>query len=358
MKRNNDFIPNAFDPLTGKTTWESPSNIALVKYWGKYGQQLPSNPSISFTLSHCKTITEVAFSPKEKQGDGFSFDFLFEGKETPAFHPKIEAFFERILPYAPYIKDHHLAISSKNTFPHSSGIASSASGMSAMALGILSIEHLNNPMDEDSFYKKASFLARLGSGSAARSIQGPMMSWGKTAAFSGSSDDFASPYAETLHPVFTTYKDTILLIDQGQKKVSSTVGHNLMKNNPYAPARFEQAHTHMKQLKSILESGDVQAFIPLVESEALTLHALMMASQPAFILMHPNTLTVLNKVEEFRQDTGLHLCFTLDAGANVHLLYPQEEEQPIAHFIKTELAAFCQEGQYIDDEVGTGAKKV
>ena len=81
MKRNDDFIPNAFDPLTGKTTWESPSNIALVKYWGKYGQQLPSNPSISFTLSHCKTITEVAFRlGKNREMDFPSIFYLREKK--------------------------------------------------------------------------------------------------------------------------------------------------------------------------------------------------------------------------------------------------------------------------------------
>ena len=358
MKENKDFISNPFDAVEGKSSWESPSNIALVKYWGKHGQQLPSNPSISFTLSRCKTKTEVRFSPRTNREEAFSFKFLFEGEETPSFHPKIEAFFERILPYAPYLKDHHLEISSQNTFPHSSGIASSASGMSALALGILSIEHHNCPLEETHFYQKASFLARLGSGSAARSLKGPMMSWGNTGAYPNSSDLFATPFSEALHPVFTTYKDTILLIDQGQKKVSSTVGHDLMKNNPYASARFAQAHQNMEQLKAILKAGDLDAFMPLVESEALTLHALMMASKPAFILMHPNTLSVLNKVEEFRKSTGLHLCFTLDAGANVHLLYPEAEQEEVTPFIKTELASFCQDGQYIEDEVGIGAKKV
>ena len=358
MKENKDFISNPFDAVEGKSSWEAPSNIALVKYWGKHGEQLPSNPSISFTLSHCKTITEVSYSARTQKKEGFSFDFLFEGEKTPSFHPKIEAFFERILPYAPYLKNHHLEISSRNTFPHSSGIASSASGMCALALGILSIEHQNKAMEEAYFFEKASFLARLGSGSAARSIQGPMMTWGQTKSFEHGSDLFASCFSDTLHPVFKSYHDTILLIDQGQKKVSSTVGHNLMKNNPYASARFAQAHKHMGQLKSILQAGDLEAFTPMVESEALTLHALMMASEPAFILMHPNTLSVLNKVEEFRHDTGLHLCFTLDAGANVHLLYPHEEHAAISSFIKTELASFCQEGQYIEDEVGMGAKKV
>lgn len=358
MKENEDFISSPFDAVKGESTWEVPSNIALIKYWGKHGQQLPSNPSISFTLSQCKTKTNVTFSPRTKNGEEFSFDFVFEGKRMPSFHPKIEVFFKRILPYAPYLKKHHLEISSQNTFPHSSGIASSASGMSALALGVLSIEHQHNPLDETFFYQKASFLARLGSGSAARSLQGPMMSWGKTSAYKDSSDLFATPFTETLHPVFTTFKDTILLIDQGQKKVSSTVGHNLMNNNPYASSRYAQAHHNMKQLKSILQAGDLPAFIALVESEALTLHALMMASQPAFILMHPNTLSVLNKIEEYRKSTGHHLCFTLDAGANVHLLYPQEEQKEIIAFIKNELVVFCQDGQYIEDEVGMGAKKV
>ena len=359
MNSIKNFVSSAFLPTNGKTTWASPSNIALVKYWGKYGDQFPQNPSLSFTLSKCVTTTSVVFKPREDKSDNFSFSFLFEGKEEAAFHPKIETFFHRIAHYCPYITQHHLEINSSNSFPHSSGIASSASSMSALALAVVSMEQALNPeISPVHFNQKASFLARLGSGSAARSIVGPIMSWGETPAIKGSSQAFGTQLTKKIHPIFETFQDTILIIDKGQKKVSSTLGHQLMENHPYASTRFAQAHEHIAKLVNILSSGEMDDFIALVELEALTLHALMMASNPYFVLMQPNTLAVLNKVWAFRQDTKVPLSFTLDAGANVHLLYPKENKATVMEFIKTELASYCQDEQYIEDQVGTGAKKL
>lgn len=358
MTIEKEFLATSFPAQHGKVSWSSPSNIALVKYWGKYGNQLPQNPSLSFTLTNCTTITHLSFKPKEKNNQ-FSFTFLFEGKEHPSFHPKMEAFFERIKRFCPYLLEHDLTISSSNSFPHSSGIASSASSMSALALAILSIEDQGCGLfSQDALLKKASFIARLGSGSAARSVQGPMMSWGETKAIQGSSQVFATCIDQEIHPVFRNYQDTILIIDKGQKKVSSTLGHQLMEHHPYATSRFEQAHQHMGRLLAILSSGEVEDFMQLVELEALTLHALMMASNPYFVLMQPNTLVVLDKIWSFREATKLPLCFTLDAGANVHLLYPEEHKNAIDAFIASDLAPFCEAGQYIEDHVGTGAKKL
>ena len=353
------FIENRVRPVSGSSKWEAPSNIALVKYWGKFGAQYPKNPSMSFTLSKCVTQTSLAFKPKENSSSSFSFDFIFEGKPTPSFHPKIEAFLERIELYTPFVKTHHLTIESNNSFPHSSGIASSASGMSALALGIMSIEkEINSEISEDYFFKKASFLARLGSGSAARSIQGPLVSWGLSDAIDGSSDLFGTPFRSKIHTVFQDYQDTILLIDKGQKNVSSSLGHDLMNNHHYATTRFDQARKNVEDLKSILANGDLTAFVSLVESEALTLHALMMASKPYFILMHPNTLHVLNKVWAYRKENKSALCFTLDAGANVHLLYPKSEREAVLKYIKGELSVYCQNNQFIEDQIGSGARKL
>ena len=358
MTFEKEFMASSFPPQEGKVSWSSPSNIALVKYWGKYGNQFPQNPSLSFTLSHCATTTHLHFKPKKKD-EQFSFSFLFEEKEQPSFHPKMNAFFDRIKSFCPFLLEHELTINSSNSFPHSSGIASSASSMSALALCLLSIEKqgVNFP-SEETFLRKASFLARLGSGSAARSIQGPMMSWGETKAVNQSAQAFATQIDQPIHSVFRRYQDTILIIDKGQKKVSSTLGHQLMENHPYAATRFEQAHQHMDRLIAILAKGELDDFMQLVELEALTLHALMMASNPYFVLMQPNTLAVLNKVWAFRADTKLPLCFTLDAGANVHLLYPEEHKAVIMAFIASDLSPFCEAGQYIEDQVGTGAKKL
>ncbi|MPT33598.1 MAG: diphosphomevalonate decarboxylase, partial [Flavobacterium sp.] len=95
-----DFVYNGtLDGVeNGNSEWSAPSNIALVKYWGKKEHQIPANPSVSFTLNNCKTITKLSFSKKESAAD-FSFDLLFEGKEKESFRPKIQKFFERIETY-------------------------------------------------------------------------------------------------------------------------------------------------------------------------------------------------------------------------------------------------------------------
>jgi len=365
-----DFILKAYSKnfSEGSFTWSSPSNIALVKYWGKKKDQIPENPSISFTLDVCKTTTTLSFSKKESN-DLFSFEVFLDGERKDDFKPKIETFFKRVEAYLPFLKDYHFKIETSNSFPHSSGIASSASGMSALTLCLMSVEkqltienvtlsQVERSLSEGYFNQKASFIARLGSGSASRSIEGDLIVWGKHEEINGSSDLFGVKYPFEVHENFKNYRDTILLVDKGEKQVSSTVGHNLMHNHPFSKERFRQAHKNLSSLINILKKGDLKSFIEVVESEALTLHAMMMTSLPYFILMKPNTLEVINKIWKFRQDTGLNVCFTLDAGANIHVLYPEIEADQIDKFIKNELVTYCQSGHYICDRIGFGAKQL
>ena len=354
------FIPQSFkSPVdSGSFTWESPSNIALVKYWGKKKGQIPENPSISFTLNQCKTTTTLSFSKKEYDDD-FSFDVFLDGEKKADFKPKIETFFKRIEAYLTFLKDYHFKIETSNTFPHSSGIASSASGMSALALCLMSLEKLlDKNISEAYFTQKASFLARLGSGSACRSIEGSLVVWGNHDKIEGSNDLFGIKYPYEVHQNFNNYQDTILLVDKGEKQVSSTVGHNLMHGHPFAQERFKQAAQNLEKLIPVLKNGDLDGFIKIVESEALTLHAMMMTSLPYFILMKPNTLQIINKIWEFRKETGSKVCFTLDAGANVHVLYQEREKAAVLKFINNELVAYCQNGHYICDVIGLGAKEI
>ena len=360
------FIPTNLSnkPINGETSWSSPSNIALVKYWGKKENQIPENQSISFTLDACKTITKLTYSKKENESKDYSFQVFLDKTHKPDFEPKIKIFFERIERYLPFLKNFHFKIETENTFPHSSGIASSASGMSALALCLMSIEKElsvgqgENQEYQEYFIQKASFLARLGSGSACRSLEGDLVVWGKHNDIEGSSDLFGIKYPYQVHENFKNYQDTILLVDKGEKQVSSTVGHNLMHGHPFAKERFKQAEENISKIKGVLQSGDLDAFIALVESEALTLHAMMMTSMPYFILMKPNTLEIINKIWNFRKETGLHISFTLDAGANVHILYPENETEAILEFIRAELVAYCQNGHYICDRIGFGAKQL
>lgn len=353
------FIPEILSEKIEKATftWQTPSNIALVKYWGKSNPQIPKNASISFTLNNCHTITTIDFLKSEKS-EKVDFDLFFEGKEKEEFKPKIAEFFNRVAQYCPYIFDYKMIIKSENSFPHSSGIASSASGLSAIAMCLMSLEkELNPDLSKDFINQKASFLARLGSGSASRSIEGPLVVWGAHPEIEGSSDLFGVQFPYEVHPVFKNYQDAILLVDKGEKVVSSTVGHNLMHNHPYAENRFTQANENLEKISNILQNGDIKAFVNLVESEALTLHAMMLTSNPYFILMKPNTLEIINKIWKYRAENESNICFTLDAGANVHVLYPENEKDEVNKFIEEDLVNYCQKKQYIYDTVGLGAVK-
>ncbi len=311
--------------LSGDTEIKAsaPSNIALVKYWGKHGEQLPINPSISFTLNKSRTQTTALLTPLERPGGEVSFKFYFEGTHRPDFEPKIAAFFKKIKNYAPFVTDYQWKIYSNNSFPHSSGIASSASGFAALAKIIIKLEKQLYPQQTEKYYdKKVSFLARLGSGSAARSTAHPVMIWGHHPQIKNSSDLYAVVPDFELHPVFQNFRDSIVLVEKGQKKVSSTAGHKLMENHPFKDIRKRQAFDRILQMTEYLKTGDLKNFIKLTEAEALSLHALMMTSEPNYILMQPDTLKIIHLIREIRNNKKLPVCFTLDAGANVHVLYP------------------------------------
>jgi diphosphomevalonate decarboxylase len=235
--------------------------------------------------------------------------------------------------------------------------------MAALSMNIMSLEkelsrNFGTEITDDYFYKKASFLARLGSGSACRSVKGNIVVWGNHEEIKESSDLFGVAFSSEVHQNFKNYKDTILLVDKGEKQVSSTVGHDLMHNHPFAEQRFSQAHHNLSAIKSVLENGNLDEFIKIVESEALTLHAMMMTSMPYFILMKPNTLEIINKIWSFRSRTKIPVCFTLDAGANVHVMYPENVAVETLQFIKDELVGYCQNGQYICDEIGFGSQLI
>lgn len=344
-----EFLGKQNFTINTQTVSEScPSNIALIKYWGKYEQQIPANPSISYTLNHCKTNTTIEFFANEP----FSVQTFLSGNEEQKFAEKIEKYFQNIEQYLPWILKGKYIIKTENTFPHSSGIASSASGFGAIAKCLMKLDdHFSGKTSEEEALRKASFLARLGSGSACRSLYNGLVVWGDSDEVSGSSDLFAVQYPNTeVHEVFRDFNDWVLLIHEGQKSVSSTVGHGLMKTNPYAERRFQEARENFVPMKSILKSGDLESFIKLVEHEALTLHAMMMMSDPAFILMKTGTLEVINKIWDFRRETQLPLFFTLDAGANVHLLFPNNgTEEQVKGFIETELLQHTQKNGVVKD---------
>ncbi|MBR2051019.1 MAG: hypothetical protein IJ961_00905 [Bacteroidales bacterium] len=331
----------------------SPSNIAIVKYWGKHGNQLPNNPSISFTLSNCFTETKITYSNIDSQffkssDSQISLDFFFEGKENQAFKDKIEKFILKNEQYFSFLKGLHLNIESRNSFPHSSGIASSASSMSALVMCLLGIKYKDREID----LQEASFLSRLASGSAARSVYPTMTLWGKTPSLSNSSDEYAIPIGDLIAPVFKSYHDTILIVSSKEKSVSSRAGHSLMDNHPMAESRYATARKNTEDLLTILKQGDIEGFIKIAEAEANQLHDLMATSKPSYTLKEPNTINIINKILEFRKDTSLPICYTLDAGPNVHLLYPDFYADKVQLFIEDVLKDYCFDNKYIEDKVG------
>ena len=340
--------------IHGGVKWQSPSNIAIVKYWGKSpkGVQIPQNPSVSLTLKNCRTEMAVFY----EESDRFGLRFYFDGKENPEFQTKIADFLKSQMTRFPFLNQMDLQINSNNTFPHSSGIASSASSMSALVLCLLDIERMVKGAAEIDL-KEASRIARLASGSACRSVFPKAALWGATDAFAGSSDEYALTLEDTIAPIFKTYHDSILIVSDAKKSVSSRTGHALMDTNPYAETRYATARNNVAELLQVLQSGDLERFIYITESEALQLHALMMCSNPSVMLLKPNTLRIINTLYEFRRETDIPVCFTLDAGPNVHLLYPDQHAEMVERFIMDELEPYCHEGQWIPDQVGDGPSR-
>lgn len=331
--------------------WNSPSNIALVKYWGKLPGQIPANPSVSFTLNNSITFFEIA--AYEQNLDKIEVELYFEGTRPEKFENKIVKFLESQIVHFPWVKDYKLVMHSKNTFPHSSGIASSASSMSALCLCLLSIDEKikNTKLSREDFYKKASFFSRLASGSAARSVYPGLVTWGEIVSISESSSEYAKEIVSSnVHPIFKDYCDAIMIVDANEKSVSSRAGHSLMENHPFKEARFKRARENTEALLVALKTGDLEAFVSIVEEEALSLHACMMTSSPSFILLKPRSLEVIEKIRQFREQTKIPVCFTIDAGPNIHLLYPMMYQEDVKDWINHTFSDL----RIIYDHVGNG----
>jgi diphosphomevalonate decarboxylase len=321
---------------------------------------LPQNASISLTLSAAHSDTRLQFEQRPSGDDktNLSIDFTFHGQQNAGFSQRVHQFLTSVLDELPFLRGYHLRIDSQNSFPHSAGIASSASGLSALALCALDMGQKIgfSAHDEAAFRQKASHLSRLASGSACRSVYAGAAIWGATKHEKRGDNHFAVPFGEQLHPIFKTYQNDILFVSKAEKSVSSSAGHELMNGNPFAAARYQQADDNLGRLLGHLQTGEQASAGEIIEEEALTLHALMMASRPSFVLMQPATLLLIARLRAFRRETGLPIYFTLDAGPNLHLLYPAEIAAQVQPFIAAEMLPHCEGGQFLADKVGDGAQ--
>ena len=333
------------------TGWQSPSNIAIVKYWGKKDGQLPLNPSLSMTLNRAVTQTRVYASFEETIAGLISVN----GDQHHPFLPKMEQLLKRLTIEIPCLERWSFRAETSNTFPHSTGIASSASGMSAFALCLLDIARkvMKVEIPVADWLPMASCVSRMGSGSACRSLYGGFALWGKTPVISESSDDFAVSVSGRIHPDFLSLRDAILIVSTLPKLVPSSQGHQSMNGHPFMADRISQANQNLADALQALSTYDFEQLVSIAENEALSLHALLMSAHPWTILMQPGTLAIVQHVREARKE-GLPVFFTLDAGANVHILYPMDSATEVEKFISEVLSHFCEDGRVIFDSCGAG----
>jgi diphosphomevalonate decarboxylase len=338
-----------------KVSWQSPSNIALVKYWGKKNGQFPINPSLSMTLERAVTQTHIKVLANEALTGVVSVN----GDPDHPFIPKMQKLFQWMSGEIPVLKKIGLAVTTENSFPHSTGIASSASGISAFTLGLLSIadEILHAEVGTEEFFHMASYIARMGSGSASRSMYGGFTVWGETNYLKDASDEFAIPVPEFIHPDMLLLHDAILVVSGVPKSLSSTLGHKSMDGHPFSGNRIGQAQRNLENTLHALSANDFEQLGSIAECEALTLHALLMSANPGILLLKPATVEVIHRVRNARKN-GLPMFFTLDAGANVHVMYPHDSAPDVEKFIKDALQPLCEDGRVIFDGCGSGPERL
>jgi len=336
---------------SGQVKVSAPSNIALVKYWGKTGQQLPLNSSLSLTLNHSTTETQLVIELDSKRNEA-EFCLFFEGIERPDFMQKLLPFWQEIKRLFPWLTSAKISIHTSNTFPHSAGIASSASSSATLALGLIEIFKGLGLLDHaaEKELVLASYLARLGSGSACRSLFPVASLWGHNPGLPGN-DYFAVPLPDCAS-FLSTLCDAILIVDQEEKKVSSRAGHALMQDHPHRESRIAQAQSRTHAVLAAIEQEDFWKMGEIIEAEALELHALMMSGSSPFILIRPNTLAIIEGIWKKRKDNGLPVFFTLDAGPNVHLLYRDSDKIEVETWVRDDLSCLCQ--KILWDKVGPG----
>lgn len=280
-------------------------NIAFIKYWGNRddGLRLPANSSLSMNLDGLDTETTVAWEPGLPE-DTLVLNGAAAGEPARA---RVSAHLEALRVRLGLPPDLHARVVSANTFPTGAGIASSAASFAALtvaavaAAGAVLTEH------------ELSTLARLGSGSAARSVPSGFVRW-------HAADTHADSYAESIAPPdHWDLVDLIAVVSREHKAVGSTTGHASARTSELQAARVAGAGTRLATCERALLARDFDAFAEVVERDSNLMHAVMMTSRPPLFYWLPASLAIMDAVRRWRAD-GARACYTLDAGPNVHVL--------------------------------------
>lgn len=283
-------------------------NIAFIKYWGNRDDtlRLPLNGSISMNLDGLFTRTTVSFSPSART------DSLLLNNR-PVTGPGLDRV-SHILDIVRGMADlpHRAEVVSENNFPAGAGIASSAAAFAALALSASKAAGL------DLSEAQLSVLARRGSGSASRSIPAGFVEW---KAGTNDEDSYAVSIAPPEHWALT---DCVAVVNAGHKKTGSTEGHALAGTSPLQAARVDDAPRRLEICRQAILQRDFTAFAEIIELDSDMMHAVMMTSRPPLMYWQVATLGIFHAVREWRA-AGLPCAYTVDAGANVHVLCPREQ---------------------------------
>jgi len=287
-------------------------NIAFIKYWGNRDEnlRLPVNPSLSMNLAGLETVTTVTFDAELAE------DEVVIGNQVQSGWPKhrVSAHLDLFRARAGVNTKAH--VTSNNNFPAGAGIASSASAFAALSVAAAAAVGLTLSEAE------LSALARRGSGSASRSIPSGFVEWHMG---TGDEDSFATSLAGPEH---WPLADVVAVISKTHKTTGSTEGHALAGTSALQAARVASAEERLQRCKMALMARDFDAFAEIVELDSTTMHAVMMTSNPPLYYWEPQTLAVMKHIRAWRA-AGLPVCFTVDAGANVHCLTLQEHTETL-----------------------------
>jgi diphosphomevalonate decarboxylase len=295
--------------MTTATAQANP-NIAFIKYWGNRDNtlRLPANGSISMNLHGLYTRTTVSFQPSLPYDE-----LIINGHEVRGVGSERISYILDIIRGMANIHE-RAEVMSENNFPSGAGIASSASAFAALALAGSKAAGLQ--LSE----RDLSRLARRGSGSAARSIPGGFVEW---QAGAGDEDSFAFSIAGS---DYWDLVDCVAIVSAAHKKTGSTEGHAIASTSPLQSARIADAPRRLEICRKAILERDFNTFASIVELDSDMMHAVMMTSTPALHYWKPASLDVMNCVREWRAD-GIPVCYTVDAGPNIHVLCPETEAQ-------------------------------
>src|SRR5574341_966515 len=293
------------------------ANIAFIKYWGNRDNTLriPMNGSISMNLDGLFTRTTVSFQPSLPYDE-----LIINGHEIMGKGLDRISYLLDIIRGMANIYD-QAEVMTENNFPSGAGIASSAAAFAALALAGSKAAGLNLSEPE------LSRLARRGSGSAARSIPGGFVEWqvGTT-----DEDSFAFSIAPADH---WDLVDCIAIVSAAHKKTGSTEGHAVAPTSPLQAARVADAPRRLEICRDAILNRDFVSFASIVELDSDMMHAVMMTSTPALHYWKPTSLAVMDAVRQWR-GKGIQVCYTIDAGANVHVICPESEAHTVDKYLR------------------------